>query len=176
MDRDLTFDVRRFRSAEREYSEAQKKREEWIDKEMHAQRRLMSLLQLIADRAQETNEDLPADILKMALNHLPNQGVSNAVLRHLQGLAQRVAEPPPPQLALPVETAAESELPTNNKTEFVRQFVKRNSVNGVTPAEVKKAATAAGIKGLNSNFPHVILWKLKTAGKLKEQGGRYFAA
>lgn len=175
MDQGIKFDIGRFKQAEKDYAEAQQRRVEWSDKEMRAHRRLMSLLQLIADSAAEGGEDLPTDILNMALAQLPNQGVSNAVMRHLQRLAQRKAEQAPVTAApAPQTDSPESQLPTDNKTEFVRRFVKRNSVSGVTPGQIKKAATALGIKGINTNFPHTILWKLKDAGKLREDGGRYF--
>ena len=171
MTESIKFDIERFRQAEKENAEAQQRRAEWIDKETRTHRRMISLLQLIADGAAEADEDLPADILNMAIIQLPNQGISNAVLRHLQTLQQRK-----PEQAEPPQTSPESELSTDNKTEFVRRYVKRNSVNGVTPGQIKKAATSLGIKGLNTNFPHTILWKLKDAGKIREEGGRYFAA
>jgi hypothetical protein len=177
VDQQLKSDIERFKQAEKDHIEAQQRRAEWSDKETRAHRTLMSLLQLIADRATDTREDLPADILNMALNQLPGQGVSNAVMRHLQGLSQQKAEQAPPRAGTPTQAAAtERELPTDNKTDFVRQFVKQNSVSGVTPSQIKKAGIALGVKGLNTNFPHTILWKLKDAGQLREEGGRYFPA
>ncbi len=173
----IESDIERFRHAEKEYAEAQQRRAEWSDKEMRTHRKLMALMQLIADSATESGGDLPEDILGMALNQLPGQGISNAVFRHLQTLAQRkAAQAPPPAAAPPRTPAPEAELPTDNKTEFVRQYVRRFSVDGVTPAQIKKAAASLGIKNLNTNFPHSVLWKLKEAGKLREEGGRYFPA
>lgn len=167
----IRSDIERFRQAAKDHAEAQRCRVEWSDRETRTHKLMIALLQLIADGSAEANEDLPTDILNMAMTQLPNQGISNAVLRHLQSLQQRK-----PEQTEPPQTPAEPELPSDNKTEFVRQYIKRNSVNGVTPAQIKKAASSLGLTGLNTNFPHTILWKLKDAGKVREEGGRYFPA
>jgi hypothetical protein len=167
----IQSDIERFRQAVKDNAIAQQRRVEWIERETRSHRLMMALLQLIADGAAEADEDLPADVLHMALIQLPNQGISNEVHKHLQKLQQQ--KPSHTELA---QIVPEPPLPTNNKTEFVRQFVIRNSPTGVTPSEIKKAAALVGIKGMNTNFPHTILWRLKDAGKIREDGGRYFSA
>jgi hypothetical protein len=171
MNERIKSDIERFRQAAKDNAEAQRCRVEWSDKETRTQKLMIALLQLIADGSAEAEEDLPTDILNMAMTYLPNQGISNAVLRHLQALQQRK-----PEQSGPPQSAPEPELPSDNKTEFVRQYIKRHSVNGVTPAQIKKAATSLGVPGLNTNFPHTILWKLKDAGTIREESGRYFPA
>jgi hypothetical protein len=57
--------------------------------------------------------------------------------------------PPVPQTA--ANTIPTQELPTDNRTNFVRAYVRQQAGKGVTPAEIKAKATALGMNGIEGN-------------------------
>jgi hypothetical protein len=172
MDPDIKIDLGRFERELEALSAASTKREEWAGKESRHQANIRSLIQLLINRAIEVNATLPAKIGEQA-RRLGMQMPMRTHASHNVGKRSETAEPKSESKA---EQPRDTELPTNNRTEFVRRVVHMKADSGgVTPSEIKAVAKSLGMT-IPANFPHTILFKLKKAKQVREQGGRYYPA
>jgi hypothetical protein len=167
VDQEIKNDLARLEREIEAHIAAVEKRQEWIDKESRHQASIRSLIQLLISRAIDVNEVLPARAAQQAMRFgipfPPHIGPVNAA-------SAPVADPAPNLKS--VESRAE-ELPTDNKTEFVRKLILHRSAVGHTPAEIKKIAASLRME-MTANFPYTILSKLKARGEIKELDGKYY--
>lgn len=62
---------------------------------------------------------------------------------------------------------------TLNKAEFVRDVIRRNHPNGMTPAQIREALRAAGVE-TNDTYVYSVLLRSKRTGRLRESNGKYY--
>lgn len=60
-----------------------------------------------------------------------------------------------------------------NKTDFIRQIVKKNQDFGIGAADIYRAFGSAGI-GLNRNYIYAVLNRLVERGEIRKRGGKVF--
>jgi hypothetical protein len=62
-----------------------------------------------------------------------------------------------------IAIAAEDDV--DNKADFVRTAIMTAGPSGITPAEIKTAATNSGIEGYKG-YPYTVIYKMKKSGKV----------
>ena len=196
MDDEIKRDLERLDGELRHLNEAAARRFEWSEKEARYRRKAVSLLQLAIDRAVEVKEKLPYALQHVAsglgilspsevwasnttpvpasdrpnvptkatsaeylTSAVPTSGGNNAPMTGPRPAAGNCAPP-------------SAETFGNNKTAYVRDYINWNADNGVSPADIKKAAEKLG--KLPNNFPYTILGKLKSADEIEGKKGRYY--
>ena len=67
----------------------------------------------------------------------------------------------------------EAEEGGENKTQFVRDQIRIGATTGTTPADLKRAATAAGMK-YPASWPYGSIQRLKKKGEIIKRKGRFY--
>jgi hypothetical protein len=166
MDKELESDLARLDRETVAHKAASEQRMEWAEKETRHNENIRSLLQLLINRATEINQQLSTKAVQQATRlgiAIPNQ---IHPIKITLGTVESEPKLEEPQI---------QDLPTANKTEFVRKLISIKAASGVTPSEIKKTAKSLKMS-MAGNFPHTILHKLKTNGEIKEEGGKYYPA
>jgi hypothetical protein len=168
VDKEIEADQARLEREVELHIAASAKRQEWSNKEARHHGNIQSLVQLIINRATEVQEPLPAKVAQQATRmsiHIPPE--LHPIKTTEINVNGTTIEPKPKLEELP-----DADLPTDNKTEFVRQMVVRKG-SGIRPSAIRAEAKARKMD-LAVNFPYTILYKLKAAKQIREENGWYF--
>jgi sRNA-binding protein len=63
--------------------------------------------------------------------------------------------------------------PEFTKIDFIYNLIQQHAKKGIATSDITQLATTANVTG-GTNFPYVILWKLKKEGSITARDGRYY--